>query len=138
MFVYEKFEIKPERRQRVYKKDKIKLNNQKIFLKDLHSKTDEEELKYYFGKYGKIHSVHLFKKHGTNISRRIAHVTFIDQESARVALKFPNSHVIDGVNITIEPCLSKKEIKNKKNEIFQVSKEKFIPEENKATSSKNI
>ena len=54
--------------------------------------------------------VKVLRKHGTQISRRIAHVMFEDELVALQVLQIPNSHVIDGVQVTVEPCYSKEQL----------------------------
>lgn len=91
-----------------------KEKRKKIFVKYLTIDTNENDLIFYFKKFGKIQSCKVLRKPGSRISRKIAHIIFEKELSANHVLQVPNSHSVKGASIKVEACLRPNEVRERK------------------------
>lgn len=74
------------------------LSQKKLFIGGLGPHTTSEDLHYYFGKFGEVHSAFVICQPQTKRSRRFGYVEFVDPTVSDIVLELPNLH-IDGYKI---------------------------------------
>ncbi|CAJ0939444.1 unnamed protein product, partial [Mesorhabditis belari] len=81
-----------------------------VFLTHVKWVTGREQLRSYFGKFGQIEKISMFFDPETGLHRGFASVTYLDHQSAAMAIQ-QKPHIVDGDRVDVElfvPMKSKK------------------------------
>lgn len=81
----------------------------KMFIGGLPNTVDQNALKNYFEKFGKVATTNIVYDHKTQKSRGFAFVMFEDVNSIDLVMKSKDKHVLDGKSIECKPALLKED-----------------------------
>jgi len=103
-------------------KDKSHDNRRAIFLGNLDSKTQEEDIRKLFSKCGEVDNMRLVKDANTGIGKGFAYVNFVSEDSVELAIRL-NSHEVHGKKVRVARSVKKAKVivdeKKKKGGKFQ-------------------
>lgn len=86
----------------------------KVFVGGLDKRVNEQALKAYFGRYGRVERAIINREHYTDKSRGSGFVLFADAEAADRVLQETSPHILEGKMFDCQPCLLRNEVKIKK------------------------
>lgn len=93
----------------------------KIFLGSLERNINEQMLKEYFSKYGKVERAVVNRQHYTDISRGSGFILFESPESAFKVLEEKKPFILNNKTFYCQPCLLRNEVKEKRKELMTAS-----------------